>query len=270
MENDSTSTISPHWPTRWPKGSFSPGWVILLLCVIAGLLFVSLVIFGMWAAVSGEYREFATTANNPAAMSPHVFVLLSLFQVGAEALIVAAILALLPHISRFSLRDIGFRAINGSVLGYAVLGAVAMILIADVGGSIIQHIDPNSVKPQAVEKIFEHMRNHPGDELFFAVFAIVLQPIAEETIFRVFVFNAVLRYAGVRIAALVSGVAFGATHWALGGTDAVSAGLLAVSGMVLCWVYYRSRNAYASMISHGLFNALSTALLYFAPKLAGG
>jgi membrane protease YdiL (CAAX protease family) len=34
-------------------------------------------------------------------------------------------------------------------------------------------------------------------------------------------------------------------------------------------VYYRSRNAYASMISHALFNGLSTAALYFAPKLIG-
>ena len=35
---------------------------------------------------------------------------------------------------------------------------------------------------------------------------------------------------------------------------------------MLCAVYYRTRNAFASMISHALFNAFSIVALLVAPQ----
>jgi membrane protease YdiL (CAAX protease family) len=96
-----------------------------------------------------------------------------------------------------------------------------------------------------------------------------LQPFVEEMLFRVFLFNLALRYSGFWTAAIVSGVLFGLMHLVTGSADLTSSALLALGGVILAWVYYRSRNAYASMISHALFNGLSTAALYFAPKLIG-
>jgi membrane protease YdiL (CAAX protease family) len=37
--------------------------------------------------------------------------------------------------------------------------------------------------------------------------------------------------------------------------------------MILCAVYARTRNAWMSMITHGVFNAVSVVALYFAPQL---
>jgi membrane protease YdiL (CAAX protease family) len=96
----------------------------------------------------------------------------------------------------------------------------------------------------------------------FAFFAMVLAPIAEETIFRVFAFNFGARYGGFWLGAPVSAILFGLAHG-----DAFAAIPLALGGVVLCAVYYRSQNAFASMISHGLFNGLSIAGLLFAPHL---
>jgi membrane protease YdiL (CAAX protease family) len=41
---------------------------------------------------------------------------------------------------------------------------------------------------------------------------------------------------------------------------------LALGGIVLCAVYYRTRNIFASMLSHALFNALSIVALLLMPK----
>ncbi|HXM08008.1 MAG TPA: CPBP family intramembrane glutamic endopeptidase, partial [Candidatus Acidoferrum sp.] len=60
----------------------------------------------------------------------------------------------------------------------------------------------------------------------------------------------------------ISAILFGLAHG-----DAFAAIPLALGGIVLCAVYYRTRNAFASMISHGLFNGLSLAGLLFAPHL---
>jgi CAAX protease family protein len=113
---------------------------------------------------------------------------------------------------------------------------------------------------QAVE-IFRALHDRTAI-VVFAFFAVVLAPVAEETIFRVFVFNFGARYGGFWLGAPISAVLFGLAHG-----DAFAAIPLALGGIVLCVVYYRTRNAFASMISHGLFNGLSLVGLLFAPHL---
>jgi membrane protease YdiL (CAAX protease family) len=265
---------SPSWPTRWRSDSFAAGRTAGFLLLLAGLTvvtgFVAIVAVGIWLGVTHQTGAAEAAMQNQANMSASVFIAVSLAQIVTEIVMVAAILFALPRLTGFSLRQIGFWSPNAATVGYALAGAVLMILVADVGSSLISSWRPHAVQPQIVEKIFEHIRSQPGGTLFFALFAIVVQPIAEETIFRVLAFNIALRYSNFAVAALISGGLFGATHVLLHDADAISGALLAVGGVILCWVYYRSRNAYASMISHGLFNAASFFALYFFPKLAGG
>ena len=97
----------------------------------------------------------------------------------------------------------------------------------------------------------------------FTVFACVLAPFMEETIFRVFLFNAVRRYWGFWPGALISGLCFGIAHG-----DPLAAIPLALGGVVLAFVYYRTNNAFASMVTHGLFNSYTILALIFTPHLA--
>ncbi len=269
-----TSQASPNWPTRWPKGSFSPGWTLafiaLIVCVFTVALFIAAAGASVWLVLHGQRSSLMASVNSHGnVMNGPVFVAFTVAQLVAEAFVVIAILIALPPLTHLSLREVGFKFISPSAIGYALLGAAGMVLVADVGSSIIASHYPHAVHPQLVEKLFEMIKHQRGGLIFFVAFAVVLQPIVEEMIFRVFIFNLVLRYGGFWIAAVVSGGLFGYVHTLSGGADAVSAALLALGGVVLCWVYYRSRNAYASMISHGLFNALSVAALYYVPKLAG-
>ncbi len=274
MENDSVSQSSPSWPTRWASDSFPIGWTVGFALLLTGIFFVALFvaagIAALWLYTHHHAGDIVAAARNQAHASASVFIALSTAQVIAEAILVVVIVALMPHLTKFSLRELGFRVPTLHTLGWALLGAVGMVLVADVGSSIIQSLHPHAIHQQLVEKIFENLRNQRGGVLFFFLFASVFQPIAEETVFRVFIFNVVQRYGGFWTGAVVSGVLFGALHTLTGNADVVSGALLALGGMILCWVYYRSRNAYASMISHGLFNALSTAVLLFFPKIAGG
>lgn len=271
--NDSTSQTSPAWPTRWPNGSFSPLWTIGFVLLFAAVLLALLVIIGIavgiWAVATHRQGELLIAAAHPASLSTTFFVVNSAAQLVLEAFLVALILVAIPRLTHFSLRELGFRPPAGGAVLYGVLGALGMVVVGDLGSGLIDHFT-HAVHPELAEQIFEHLRRNLPAVAFFFFYAAIAQPIAEEMIFRVFIFNLGLRYGGFWAGAAVSGALFGYTHVFFKDADAVTGALLGVSGVILCWVYYRSRNAYASMISHGLFNALSTAALYFAPKLAGG
>lgn len=267
MENDSISQPSPSWPTRWPKDSFPAGWTGALIAALFGLLvllFVAeIVVFGVLYQ-NGAISSSMVTQHNELGLLKVLFLPSTVVQVVFEAIAAFIIIAAMPHLTHFSLRQLGFRALTARDLGIALLGAVAMVVVADGGGSLVDTLAHSSHQELAV-KLFTSMRSNLRLVETFAVFAIVLQPMAEETIFRIFLFNLGLRGGGFWAGAILSGVLFGAAH-----LDVYAFLPLALGGIVLCGVYYTSRNAYASMISHGLFNALSTAAIYFAPKLAGG
>jgi len=149
---------------------------------------------------------------------------------------------------------------DGRTIGIALIGAVAMAIVANGGASLIDYF-LHSTHEQGVVELFKGLRD-PAVFTAFVVFAVVFQPFIEETIFRVFFFNFGLRFGGFWAGAILSGVLFGLAHG-----DLVAAVPLALGAIVLCWVYYRTRNAYASMISHGLFNTFSILALHYAPSL---
>lgn len=220
-------------------------------------------VFVLFADYHGDLSHLAGSQQAQMAAMRAIFLPSTIVQVGFEAIAAFLILAALPRMTHFSLKQLGFRALTLRDLSIAVAGAVGMVILVDGGGSIVSSLAHSPHQELAVQ-LFISMRSNVRLVLLFAVFAVILQPIAEETIFRVFLFNLGSRYGGFWAGAIFSGVLFGLAH-----LDPFAFLPLALGGIVLCAVYYRSRNAYASMISHALFNALSTALIYFAPKLAG-
>jgi membrane protease YdiL (CAAX protease family) len=159
------------------------------------------------------------------------------------------------------LRELGFRMPTPGNIGIALLGAVAMALVANGGATLIDYL-AHSQHQQDIVEIFKQLHDTTTIVLF-AVFAIVFAPFAEETFFRLLFFNLGLRYGGFWAGAILSGVLFGIAHG-----DLYAAIPLALGGMVLCGVYYRTRNIIASMFSHALFNTLSIVVLLAGPKLS--
>jgi uncharacterized protein len=171
-----------------------------------------------------------------------------------EGLLVLGVLLAVPRLSKFSLHDLGFRAPSAANLALAAAGSIVMVIVANGGASLIDYLVHSSHEQDVVE-IFKSLHD-PASIGLFILFAIAFAPFAEESLFRVFFFNLGLRYGGFWAGAILSGVLFGIAHG-----DLVAALPLTLGGMVLCFVYYRTRNAFASMISHGIFNGLSIAAL---------
>jgi membrane protease YdiL (CAAX protease family) len=194
------------------------------------------------------------------AVSPIEFDVLILLQFVVEGALVVLLLAALPSLSKFSLRELGFRAPTAANVGTAIVGAVAMVIVANGGASLIDYL-AHSQHQQDIVQIFKQLHDSTTVAIF-AAFAVIFAPFAEETFFRIFFFNLGLRYSGFWGGAVLSGALFGIAHG-----DIYAALPLALGGIVLCAVYYRTRNAFAPMISHALFNSLSIVALLVAPKI---
>ena len=136
-----------------------------------------------------------------------------------------------------------------------------MVIVANGGASLIDYL-AHSQHQQDIIAIFKGLHNSTTI-VIFAAFAILFAPFAEETFFRLLFFNLGLRYGGFWAGAILSGVLFGIAHG-----DIFAALPLALGGVVLCGVYYRTGNIFAPMLSHALFNAVSIVALLFIPKVA--
>jgi membrane protease YdiL (CAAX protease family) len=251
--NSSISKRFADWPTTWPAGSFRPLPTLLVVLVVI----VPIVGFGIYQGVlSASIKIDQRLLGDPLV----VITSLALTLV-AEGILATIVIALLPWVSRLSLRALGYRLPTGSDLVVAFFGSLVMALVANGGASLIQAVFHTSQDQQAVAML--RQLHDPRLLAAFALFACVLAPLMEETIFRVFLFNATRRYWGFWTGAIVSGLCFGAAHG-----DPIAALPLALGGIVLAFVYYRTNNAVASMITHGLFNSYTILALIVAPQLA--
>lgn len=92
--------------------------------------------------------------------------------------------------------------------------------------------------------------------LFYLTIA-VMAPICEETMFRGFIYGSLRNRVGVPLAILCSAMIFGLVHFDKGGI----LGLIAI-GVVLAYVFERTRSLLPCMVTHGLWNgAMFTATL---------
>jgi uncharacterized protein len=244
--NDSTSATLPVWPTRWPKDSFTSVWTWVFTAFFVGL--------ALLAAI-------AQLKQGPVGqISPLLFDIGIALQFFVEGFFAVVILAALPALSKFSLRELGFRRPTLSTIVIAILGFGAMFVASDGSATLIDSL-VHSQHEQDIVQIFKTLHDQTS-VVTFILFAVLFAPFAEETYFRVFFFNLGLRYGGFWGGAILSGILFGIVHG-----DLYAALPLALGGVVLCGVYYITKNAYASMISHALFNGLSIVALLGFPKI---
>ncbi|HVS45401.1 MAG TPA: type II CAAX endopeptidase family protein [Verrucomicrobiae bacterium] len=248
MENNSTSPLSPVWPTRWPKEAFRLGpsalW-LLVVCgaIVAGTIAAAIVIRTVYGA-NGDPRG----------------VIEQMLAMGIVYIFMVPFAWwFLPTAARVSLKNLGFVRPGIATLGIALGGAIAAVIATQFVGSVVEKLT-HAPHAQSIAIAFTHL-HQPGAIALFFFFAAIVGPIAEETIFRLFVFNFGLRYGGFWLGAILSAVLFGSAH-----LDIYNAPALAAIGLIFCAVYYFSKNAFASMIAHGLLNAIALVVLLIDPS----
>lgn len=250
MENNLASPSSPPLATRSPR-KFPLGATVVAAIGILPVIFV--------AAVIGFFivRAFSGGRIDPR----HITVVQGLcVQLFAYILLVPYLLIVMTKVWRMSLRELGFRVPTPQNLGYGLLGAVGMIVIVQGLAAIIQTLSHTHHEEQAVQ-LLKAVKTS-GVLAFFTLYAVIVAPFVEELTFRVFFFSAAARVMPVLAAALASGFFFGAAH-----ADLIAFVPLGIGGVLLCYLYFKTRNAWVSMIAHGIFNGTTIVALVGAQHL---
>lgn len=107
----------------------------------------------------------------------------------------------------------------------------------------------------------------PGSHAeLFAVFVmlVVLPPIAEEILFRGFLFNGLKRYSGIAVSYALTCILFGIAHLELGNGDPnwiAAVDTMLFSGFLI-FASQRHQSLYSSMFMHALKNSIAFYILF--------
>jgi membrane protease YdiL (CAAX protease family) len=185
--------------------------------------------------------------------------------VASAVLTISLLLALAGYLRlrRFDLNlmagfsKIGFfrTAITGAVL---LLAAYPLLFLADI---VTQRLLRSAPQKQAILELFSQSST-VEQRILIIVLAVSLAPVAEEFIFRFFLYGVVKRYVGRVVGIVASALLFAAVHGHL-----PSFLPLFVLGVCLAVAYEWSGSILVSMMMHALFNAVTLTALAF-PDLA--
>ncbi|HEY6235640.1 MAG TPA: type II CAAX endopeptidase family protein [Candidatus Elarobacter sp.] len=237
----------PLSPTRSPDTGFV-WWQSLLFAV---LLIGALIVPGVLALAFMIAAGWAHLRDLQSMSWP---LIASQFVAYAAAL--GVIFRLLPVLANRSLRELGLRAPRWRDIGFAMFGAIVMVLVS----ASVAVVQENVFHVKSDEVQVHWLRDARGPLIWmFVVLACAAAPFFEELTFRGFVFNAVRRYLPPWFAIGVTGFVFGLAHIQPGNAGAIAP--LAAGGVVLTWVYYRSGSLVASMLTHASFNLVTVVLV---------
>ncbi len=251
MENNSSSPSSPPSPTTFTTDRQQATWTVLAAVgivpvAIAGVAFGFLLIVAFHGSLNARHLSLWSLLT--AQLFGYVF-------------LAPYVLFILRALWRDSFARLGFTWPSFGQIAVALAGAVAMIVVVAALGQLVQAILHARHEQQAVQ-IFRSIRN-PRLALYFTLVVTVAAPITEELTFRVFIFNAARRFLPISGAALVSGGLFAVAH-----QDPFLLIPLTAGGLILCYVYIKTTNAWMSMITHACFNGFTLLVLFIAPKSA--
>lgn len=184
--------------------------------------------------------------------------------IASAALTIGLLLALAGflRLRRFDLdlsggfSKIGFfrAAITGGVL---ILAAYPLIFLADI---VTQRLLRSRPQKQAIVEMFSQSSTLE-QRILIIVLAVSLAPLAEEFIFRFFMYGVMKRYFGRVVGVLASALLFAAVHAHL-----PSFAPLFVLGSCFAIAYEWSGSILVPMMMHALFNAITLTALAF-PEL---
>jgi membrane protease YdiL (CAAX protease family) len=145
---------------------------------------------------------------------------------------------------------------TGTVL---ILAAYPLISIAD---AITQRVFGSGSSKQSIVELFSGSRTIE-QRMMIIVFAVVIAPMAEEFLFRFFLYGVLKRYFGRFLGVTVNALLFAAAH-----THLPSFAPLFVLGSCFTIAYEWSGSILVSMTMHALFNSLSLTVLAFPELLS--
>lgn len=136
--------------------------------------------------------------------------------------------------------------------GYAMVIPIVLIM------SLIQASSNNGQND--TQQVVDMVMNNSSDSIsriLFALAIVVLAPIIEETLFRGFLFHALMRRMPWGVAAVISAICFGLIHAQLSTILPIT-----LLGLMLAILTYRNRSIIPAIWAHAIFNGMQILSLY--------
>jgi membrane protease YdiL (CAAX protease family) len=139
--------------------------------------------------------------------------------------------------------------------------AAGLVVLTIVGFLIFNAAWSAALEVSTKEKLLEQLGANETTLLLAlsALLTTVIAPIAEETLFRGYIFAALAKWRGWLPAAALTGLLFGAVHWS--SAPAVDLVPLAALGFALCALYRATGSLYACIAAHSLNNSIAFGAL---------
>jgi membrane protease YdiL (CAAX protease family) len=245
LTEDTQPTKPPESPPPTPVWS---GWD--LIWITAGILLLliggTLVIGGMFRVtghISLRSPGAATTLSVAAAVLEGVALIGSVYLLGLRR-------------RRLSWQAVGVRSPTRIWWQSSLWIGVLAIPISGFIASLIQQVlNLPQVNPQISFLAPEGFSWFGAIGMF--LFGGIIDPFAEELVFRGVLYQWLRDHFGVWPGILVSALIFGLAHG-----DIAVGGAAAVLGIVLAWVYEKSHSLWPSVVIHAINNAVKIVLLF--------
>lgn len=143
------------------------------------------------------------------------------------------------------------------VLGRALLALLAAYPVLMLVQSMVFGLSGGNLQPQQVVEFLQNA-DTPRDRVAVMVMAVVVAPVAEEMIFRGYLYPAGKRYLGPFLSLGATSLLFAALHG-----HAASVPALFTLAVCLGLAYEKTGTLLVPMVMHAVFNAVSVAAILF-------
>ena len=173
-----------------------------------------------------------------------------------EALLLLAAWTFSVRRYRCSFETLGFRSVKGYHFWLIpLIAVVASLLAGGIYTLIVNGLGVDALVPPDLSDSFENP--HGLSRLGLAFVVVVMAPIAEETFFRGFLVQGLTPWAGPVGAAVGSSVLFSLSHGYIGALIPVF-----FSGLILAWVFMKTRSLTPGIFAHSIQNSLAFSLTF--------
>lgn len=156
-------------------------------------------------------------------------------------------------------RAIGLGVLTGIVVLPFLLGLQQLsALLLDYWNHSLPSVFKMTAEPQTLVKHLEEPGLAILQKIYFGIVAIVIAPVAEESIFRGILYPVLKTNGYPRIAMWGTAVLFGLSH-----INSIAFLPLTVFGLLLILLYEETNNLLAPIVAHSFFNAINFVVLIF-------
>lgn len=160
------------------------------------------------------------------------------------------------HRRGVSLRQFGFKRFKFfRALGLIILASIALLVATIVVFLVVKQTLPTVDLEQTQDIVFTGAGT-PAETLLAFLALVVIAPVVEESVFRGLMLPVFTARFGIIAATLITSTLFGIIHWQL------NVGIVTgIMGLLLAWLYYKTRSLWPAIMFHSLKNLVAFLLL---------